>query len=388
MKLHLPLLLLSVSSLAAAPVSPPPYEEIERLDLDPFYTKHSSVDGFPIVSSDRVSDYAHLEAVYLIDRIIGHRPDILEAITGAKIRFTIMAPGEFTTDVPEHAHLSPKIYWDKRARGLGATPNAPSVSCGEENLLDYPGDPYATENILIHEFGHVIHQIGLKAVDPTFQKRLEQAFNRASLQGLWRSKYAGTNPSEYWAEGVQSWFDCNRENDHDHNHVNTREEIMAHDPGLSALLEEVFGRPEWRYRKPSQRKDPKHLAGYDPSAAPTFSWPAELVAAYETLERGDELVGAKALPLSNRAGQKSAPGGTPASLRIENETPGRIQYHWIDFEGETRSYGWIDPGRRSKQNTFAGHLWLITDESGREIALASAPARDGKLVVRRESSPR
>jgi len=28
---------------------------------------------------------------------------------------------------------------------------------------------------------------------------------------------------EYWAEAVQSWFDTNREPDHDHNHVNTRD---------------------------------------------------------------------------------------------------------------------------------------------------------------------
>ena len=44
-------------------------------------------------------------------------------------------------------------------------------------------------------------------------------------EGLWKGKYAATNFHEYWAEGVQSWFDTNRENDHDHNHVNTREEL-------------------------------------------------------------------------------------------------------------------------------------------------------------------
>ena len=35
------------------------------------------------------------------------------------------------------------------------------------------------------------------------------------------------NHHEYFAEGVQSWFDNNRENDHDHNHVNTRAELLA-----------------------------------------------------------------------------------------------------------------------------------------------------------------
>ena len=41
-------------------------------------------------------------------------------------------------------------------------------------------------------------------------------------EGLWKGKYASVNHHEYFAEGVQSWFDNNRENDHDHNHVNTR----------------------------------------------------------------------------------------------------------------------------------------------------------------------
>jgi hypothetical protein len=58
-------------------------------------------------------------------------------------------------------------------------------------------------------------------VDPTFDPRLKAAYDSAMKAGLWRGKYAGTNHHEYWAEGVQSWFDDNRENDHDHNHVNT-----------------------------------------------------------------------------------------------------------------------------------------------------------------------
>ena len=38
--------------------------------------------------------------------------------------------------------MTPKAYWDKRARGLGATPERPAVSCGEENLLNLQGDWY------------------------------------------------------------------------------------------------------------------------------------------------------------------------------------------------------------------------------------------------------
>jgi dipeptidyl-peptidase-4 len=83
------------------------------------------------------------------------------------------------------------------------------------------------------------------------------------------------NHHEYFAEGVQSWFDDNRENDHDHNHVNTRAELLDYDPGLAALCREVFGDTELKYTKPTTRLT-GHLAGYDPSKAPTFVWPERL----------------------------------------------------------------------------------------------------------------
>ena len=60
-------------------------------------------------------------------------------------------------------------------------------------------------------------------------------------KGLWAKKYAATNRHEYWAEAVQSWFGTNREPDHDHNHVNTREELIEYDPAIAELCAEVFG---------------------------------------------------------------------------------------------------------------------------------------------------
>ena len=48
-----------------------------------------------------------------------------------------------------------------------------------------------------------------------------------------RATNAAVNHHEYFAEGVQSWFDNNRVNDHDHNHVNTRALLLEYDPGLA-----------------------------------------------------------------------------------------------------------------------------------------------------------
>ena len=90
--------------------------------------------------------------------------------------------------------------------------------------------------------------------------------------GLWKTKYAATNHAEYWAEGVQSWFDNNRQPDHDHNHVDTRDELKEYDPALAALCKEVFGDTVLKYTKPPTRLT-GHLKGYDPSKSPTFRWP-------------------------------------------------------------------------------------------------------------------
>ena len=248
----------------------------KHLNLPAFYKKSTSVNGFPLVSSDKVSDYALKEAAYLIDRMIGHRQDIIDNMIHRNCRLVVMAHDEFTTQVPEHSGMTPAKFWDRRARGLGSSRKDPVASCAEENLLCYPGDPYNTESIMIHEFAHAIHLNGIFDVDTTFDKRLGETYKAAMAKGLWKNKYAANNKAEYWAEGVQSWFNTNRPPDHDHNHVNTREELKAYDPGLAKMVGEIFGDAEWRYKRPSQRKSPGHLQGFDPLKTPIFKWPKEL----------------------------------------------------------------------------------------------------------------
>ena len=95
-------------------------------------------------------------------------------------------------------------------------------------------------------------------MDPTFDARVKEAYDGAMKAGLWKGKYASVNHHEYFAEGVQSWFDNNRENDHDHNHVNTRAELLEYDPGLAALCREVFGDTELKYTKPDHAAHRPH----------------------------------------------------------------------------------------------------------------------------------
>lgn len=251
-----------------------------------FYTQRTRAQGFPIVASKKVDPHALEEAVFLVNMMLAKRPDVRTAMIQSGARMCIMAHDEFTTDLPEFVRMAggrlrdfpglpAKDFWDARARGLGGSETDPLCSVAEENVLGFPGDPYEKECILIHEFAHNIHLRGLLNVDPTFDTRLKSSYAAAMKAGLWKGKYASVNHHEYFAEGVQSWFDNNRVNDHDHNHVHLRSQLIEYDPGLAAICREVFGDTELRYTKPATRLT-GHLEDYDPTKAPRFSWPPRL----------------------------------------------------------------------------------------------------------------
>jgi alpha-glucosidase len=87
---------------------------------------------------------------------------------------------------------------------------------------------------------------------------MEALLEAAIKNGRWVNTYAETNIWEYWAEGVQSWFNVNAEVDNDggdgkHNKVNTREELKVYDPGLYQILSEYF--PETDKRISRHKKE-------------------------------------------------------------------------------------------------------------------------------------
>ena len=80
----------------ATRVKPPPPE----LRAPAFYKKYLDADGYPIVASEKVNDYALEEAAYLINRMLAKRPDVRSAMVKSGSRLCIIASREFTTDLP------------------------------------------------------------------------------------------------------------------------------------------------------------------------------------------------------------------------------------------------------------------------------------------------
>ena len=220
----------------------------EGKNIPPFYKKYIETEGLYVTSSEKVSDEALLKACDIVSLMLAKRPDVKAHMVKQGCHVMIIGKEEETCDLPEYAHIcnceDSIKYWNWRARGFGGAPeDALSSSCGEENLLALPNDKYKGENILIHEFAHLIHTIGIVGVEPDFNDRLEALRQNAIKKGLWKKTYAISNKEEYFAECVQSFFNCNTyawPANGVHNQVNRRAKLKAYDPDMYRLLQEYF----------------------------------------------------------------------------------------------------------------------------------------------------
>ena len=277
-------------AIVAPPIRVVPISNQLRQDygLDPFYVKTVTAGSIVIVGSDKVSDWALLEAAYLMDHQLHDSPKwVHEALTANKVRLAVMAVVEYTMDLPENQDMENGAFEDERSRGLGGMP---CCSCAEENLLNLDSDPYggdggpgSGENITIHEFAHTLADAIAASQGPKgrFWSRLNKAYKEAMAPGgrlerFNRNRrqdpvYASTMAHEYWAEGAQAWFDGA---DPDHaGGISTRDDVKKKDPKLAALLAEIYGDGPWRYVKTTTKQadgkpmrpegELEHLAGFE-----------------------------------------------------------------------------------------------------------------------------
>jgi hypothetical protein len=223
--------------------------------VDSFYQKYRDANGIPVLSSAAVADTAIASACVVVVRMLSARDDVRQAMIAQQMRVGVIARNEVTTDLPEYRNLY-QIFpndddWDA-LRGVGATLLIPVSSAGEENLLCLDDDPNAGENVLVHTFATAV-QLGLEAVDSTFAARLQAAYDGATAAGLWQGTMAMEDTIQYFAEGVEDWFDTSPDVSPPngvHNEINTREELQAYDPDLASLVKESMPTDGWRPQCP------------------------------------------------------------------------------------------------------------------------------------------
>ena len=120
---------------------------------DPFYGKYTEAEGLPITASEKVPDAAILAARNIIIHMLSKRPDVRREMIAQKLRVTVMAQVESTTDVPEQrnwkkpalcdprltdgerancariATMTDQQYWNARARGMGGRLTSSTMPC-------------------------------------------------------------------------------------------------------------------------------------------------------------------------------------------------------------------------------------------------------------------
>ncbi|WFL77243.1 glycoside hydrolase [Altererythrobacter arenosus] len=249
-------LLAALGACATTPAAPP-----AELRAEPFYAKHVSAEGIPILASAKVPDKALLAARDMIRGMLSYRPDLAQWLAENDYRVAIIAEDEALLDLPDKANwqkpsrddprltrcerklyderigiLTAREYWDRRARGIGGERTAGS----EEDILGYRSSRYWGETIFVHEFAHNV-LFAIEGADPALYREVEAAYANALANGLWLNEYTTTTVQEYWAEGTQFWFDSNRLQAFDGRQILGHEDLAAYDPMLFAALKQAYG---------------------------------------------------------------------------------------------------------------------------------------------------
>ena len=371
---------------------PPPAAVREFFELGPFYQQWISVAGYPVIGSAKVNPYALKEVAWVISHMVGHRPDILKTLGEHGERLCVVAVGESFGNLPEYDWYDFPLKF--LALHLRDTPCGfcPILFASVEITLD----PGAIYSFLIHEFTHVVEGRALSRIDPGFNDRLNATYNAAMEKGLWHGTYSATNKGEYLAEGAGSWF-----NSAEHkNPIKTRAALKTYDPGLAALLTEIFGNSDWRYTLPATRTHLPHLQGFDPQVpvrAPGLQpWQIWLLEYERQLidKNSDgggrwvdlELYDPSQLPVLL---ESVTPGGGSYFIFV-NLTGQEISFYTVAADG-AENFRWRSSGHRSSigetsfnsmdLGTYVGAIWLIKDHNGEALAVFRAEEKVGRVLI-------
>jgi len=259
-------------------VGAPPKE----LNINPYYTKFTWADQFQVIGR-QASDAAMLKANDTVCKMFAYRHDILKALMDDGVKLVVLGRNEQLADLPELKNSATNL--DLTIRFMDYTPETKLLVVPEENVLANPNDEDVGPCLEIRELAQAIYLVcGTRPVDPNWNRRgrdvqqyelrlkrldvqfgdqLQQLYEAAMNQGMWKDTPALQNPAAYWAEGVLAYFDAagqegapfkdtgpNGDFTGSPHPINTREALKAYDPGLFALVAETMAydsHVDWRY---------------------------------------------------------------------------------------------------------------------------------------------
>jgi predicted metalloprotease with PDZ domain/dipeptidyl aminopeptidase/acylaminoacyl peptidase len=245
-----------------------------KLKIDPYYTKLTYAREFIVLGSGQVSDRALLKANDLIRKMFAYRHDVLKAMIADGIRLVVLGRQERLGDLPEFRQAAAQPGFDE-VRYCDLLPSRKVMVVPEENVLALPGEPFAGRCMVVSVFARALHSVvGLRPADPdfdrrrdkqqyelrvtrldvTFDGRLAKLYEQAAAKLLWNGSAAARSRVEYWAAGVEAYFDAAGDQpppSRAERPIITREALRAYDPELYALVDETMafrGHVDWRYQ--------------------------------------------------------------------------------------------------------------------------------------------
>jgi dipeptidyl-peptidase 4 len=89
-------------------------------------------------------------------------------------------------------------------------------------------------------------------------------------------------------------------------------------------------------------------------------------------------------PLNPRASERTGP---PTRLSLINNSAGPVDLVWRGFDGRPRTYAKLQPGGRSVQSTYSGHVWWVVDARGQVLRVIEAGDDPEEVEIQAESVP-
>ena len=84
---------------------------------------------------------------------------------------------------------------------------------------------------------------------------------------------------------------------------------------------------------------------------------------------------------ANRRTTSVLAGGEETQITFINKSAGEIQLFWVNSAGDRISYPKVAAGERFTQPTYAGHVWVVRDSAGKDLAIFEAAQSNADAVI-------
>lgn len=217
-----------------------------------YYNKYIDVEGIAIIGNDHLADKHFVAAREVVLTMTRKHPELRDSVSLDNDYYFILV-GYETGEVGDSVNVKEIPEMSRHVDYAGSCSLRFCWSMvyympTSDSFMNTPG-----MTTFAHEFGHAL-EFGMRSLDPTFQGKVEHAYEQAKtlnrwpieyLSGPWSLDHRGTFVDilrkgwwEYWAEGIELWF----------YHIGpdkafaSYEAFAERDPLLAELLDEWFPR--------------------------------------------------------------------------------------------------------------------------------------------------